>query len=242
MSLARQGDESQGGLRLPWLTLASGAGLVLLYGLFGPAPERLIFDRDAIAAGQLWRLVTGHLVHSDPAHLVWNLAALGLLGTLYELRREPSALGTFAPLLAGAAAVDLWLWWLEPGWARYCGLSGALNALYAALALLLWRETRSPLALLLLLGDLAKIALEAAQGGALLPTSSWTAVPGAHLAGLAAGTALHVVRQFLSNPSSTVLEWGLWRANVALLPWHRYFGVPHAPQTGPAERDRSAAQ
>ena len=83
--------------------------------------------------------------------------------------------------------------------ARYCGLSGALNALYAALALALWRETRSPLALLLILGDLAKIAFELNQGGALLPTSSWAAVPGAHLAGLVAGAMVQTCRHSLAD-------------------------------------------
>ena len=90
-------------------------------------------------------------------------------------------------LVAAALAVDAWLWWLQPDLRIYCGLSGVLNALYAALVALLWLETRHPLFPLALLGDLAKITVEAANGGALLPTTAWSAVPGAHLAGIVAG-------------------------------------------------------
>lgn len=179
----------------PWLTLSFGAGLLLLYGLFGPAPDALLFDRARLLDGEWWRAVTGHLVHTDPAHLLWNLAALLGLGLAYEFLRRPGPGAYFGLFFAGMLAVDVWLLWLEPGWARYCGLSGALNALYAALALTVWRETRSPLALLLLAGGLAKIALEAAQGGALLPTSTWASVPGAHLAGLVAGLLFFCCRR-----------------------------------------------
>ena len=175
---------------LPWLTLSFGVGLSLLYGLFGPAPEALLFDRERILAGEWWRAATGHLVHADPAHLYWNVAALLGLGLAYEGLRRPGAAAYLGLVLAGMAAVDLWLLWLEPALARYCGLSGALNALFAGLVLALWRETRNPLALIVLAGGLAKIAFEAAQGAALLPTSSWSPVPGAHLAGIAAGLAL----------------------------------------------------
>lgn len=190
MSPRTQGRWGQGGLSgPPWLTLSAVAGLLLLYGLFGPAQETLLFERERILAGDLWRLATGHLVHADPAHLLWNLAALLVLGLSYELLHRPSPAAYFGLLAAGMLAVDGWLLWLEPHWSRYCGLSGALNALYGALAVAIWRETRSPIAILMIAGGLAKIAAEAAQGAALLPTSTWASVPGAHLAGLVAGLA-----------------------------------------------------
>lgn len=201
MSLRRQEGGVRGGLfGPPRLTLLFGAGLILLYGLFGPAPESLLFDRERILAGEWWRGVTGHLVHADPAHLLWNVAALSGLGLVYELLLRPRPAGYFGLIFAGMLAVDAWLLWLEPDWTRYCGLSGALNALYAGLALAVWRETRSPIALLLVAGGLLKIAFEAVQGGALLPTSTWASVPGAHLAGLAAGLALGCRRGIEAGP------------------------------------------
>ena len=189
---------SRGGLRLPWLTLLLGLVTAALFVLAGPAPELWLYDRAAIARGEVWRLVTGHLAHSDAVHLAWNLGAFLILGAIAEgaLRLRP--VGYLGLLLAAALAIDAWLWWIEPQIVRYCGLSGLLNGLLAALALALWRRSGSPLCLLLLAGDLAKIGLEAWLGGALLPTSgaAWVSVPGAHLAGLAAGAAVVFIPGF----------------------------------------------
>lgn len=181
---------SQGIRTVPWLTL--GAALVLLAGyvVLGPAPEALIYDRSALAQGEFWRLITGHLVHGDWAHLGWNLGAFVVLGALYEIRFRPSA-GRYLALYGVAAlAVDAWLWCFEPGLARYCGLSGVLNATWAVLAIRLWYQTGSRLFLAFLAADGVKIAVEWGLGDAVLPTSTLTSVPGAHFAGLLAGLAL----------------------------------------------------
>ncbi len=187
MRFSQPSYESQGRSRLPWLTLLLSGLVAAVYLLLGPAPPGLLFDHDRVAQGEVWRLLTGHLVHSDTAHLAWNLAALVILGSLLEWRvgcRAWSYLGLF---VTAALAIDGWLWWLQPELRIYCGLSGVLNTLYAALAALLWQETRHPLFPLAILCNLAKIALEAANGGALLPTTTWSSVPGAHVAGMAAG-------------------------------------------------------
>ncbi len=178
---------SQGSGRLPWLTLLLSGLVVALYLLLGPAPPGLVFDHARVAQGEVWRLLSAHLVHSDAAHLAWNLAAFVILGALLEWRAGCRGWAYLGLLVTAALAVDAWLWWLQPDLWIYCGLSGVLNALYAALAALLWLETRHPLFALALLGDLTKIAVETANGGALLPTTTWSAVPGAHLAGIVAG-------------------------------------------------------
>lgn len=192
MTPAAESTRDQGGLRqpwstLPWFTLLLAGAAVLIYLVAGPAPAGLLFDRAALANGEVWRLLTGHLVHSDPAHLAWNLAALVPLGALLELRAGCRGWRYPGLLAIGAFVVDAWLWWLEPDLALYCGLSGLLNSFFAALAISLWRETRHPAFLLALAGGLAKIAVEAANGAALLPTTTWSSVPGAHVAGMAAG-------------------------------------------------------
>ena len=79
MTPAAESTRDQGGLRqpwsnLPWFTLLLAGAAVLIYLVAGPAPAGLLFDRAALANGEVWRLLTGHLVHSDPAHLAWNLA------------------------------------------------------------------------------------------------------------------------------------------------------------------------
>lgn len=42
--------------------------------VFAAAGELLQYDRQAIADGQLWRVVTGHLVHIGLEHLAWDAA------------------------------------------------------------------------------------------------------------------------------------------------------------------------
>ena len=187
MTPAADTTRDQGGLRLPWFTLLLAGAAVLITLIAGPAPAGLLFDRAALADGEVWRLLTGHLVHSDPVHLAWNLAALVPLGALLELSAGCRGWRFLGLLALGFAAVDAWLWWLEPDLALYCGLSGLLNGLFAALAVTLWRQTRHAAFLLALAGGLVKILVEVATGAALLPTTIWASVPGVHLAGLAAG-------------------------------------------------------
>ena len=164
------------------------------YLLLGPAPAGLMLERQAVANGEIWRLLTGHLVHADNAHLSWNLGAFLVLSGLYELQERPGPGRYFGLLAASALAVDAWFWWLQPGLPVYCGLSGVLNSFFAVLAVFLWRQTRHPAIALAGLAAIAKIAVEAGLGAPLLPTTAWTAVPGAHAAGFAAGLLLGLGR------------------------------------------------
>ena len=188
---------------LPWISIGLAAALLLVHVLLGPASTVLIYDRDALLGGQVWRAVTGHLVHADSSHLVWNLAALLILGAAYEGVVRPRAAAYLGAVLAGMMSVDVWLLWIEPGWERYCGLSGVLNTLFVLLALELWRKTRSLLALLPIVAATAKIVIEAWLGGSLFWSGGWDTVPGAHLAGLAAGVPVWLCsqRRFVSGDS-----------------------------------------
>ena len=169
----------RGGFQPPRLTLFLGAVMAAAYLLLGPAPAGLMLDRQAVANGEIWRLLTGHLVHADDAHLSWNLGAFLVLSGLYELQERPGPGRYFGLLAAAALAVDAWFWWLQPGLLVYCGLSGVLNGFFAVLTVFLWRRTRHPAIALAGLAAVAKIAVEAGLGASLLPTTAWTAVPGA---------------------------------------------------------------
>jgi rhomboid family GlyGly-CTERM serine protease len=177
----------QGARGAPWITAGLVALSVALYGFAGPAPELFVYDRRGIAAGELWRLVTGHWVHCDAGHALWNIAALALLGVLFE-----RGLGwrVVAALAVGTIAIDAWLWWAMPQLVRYCGLSGILNALLAAGLVQAWRETRDPLLPLVGAGAVVKIAVEAAAGAAVFTHTAWPPVPAVHAIGLLAGTLL----------------------------------------------------
>ena len=187
-----------GGITLPWRTLFLGAGAIAAYLILGAAPEAWVFDRAAITQGEWWRLITGHWVHSDLEHAVWDIAALLLLGTLFEARLQwqlPLA------LLVATVGVDAWLWWGDPALQYYCGLSGILNSLLIVGLLQLWHDLRHPLILFTGVGAVVKIIVEINAGQALLTQTAWPSVPTVHAVGFLCGL---------------VLAWGIWMFESSL--------------------------
>jgi len=192
---------TRGRQELPWVTILS---VLLTGGLWlalGPAPESLVFDRVAIAGGEGWRLVTGHLVHCDGRHALWDIGALVLIGWLMEYQgRWRMALVVGAGLLA----VDAALWWGMPELERYCGLSGMLNALFVVALVDLWRLHRHPVFPVtgLLLG--LKLAVEMAAGQTVLVDTLWPGVPLAHVGGCLGGLmVLFLARLANSGPAGS---------------------------------------
>ena len=173
-----------GGLATPWRSLLIGGLALALYLIAGPAPELLVYDRTAIAAGEWWRLITGHWVHGDAGHALWDIAALALFGALFEGRLGR---GIYWSLALGTVAIDAWLWWAMPELIRYCGLSGIINSLIAAGLWQTWRQTRDPLILWVGVAAVAKIGVEVAAGGALFTHTAWSSVPVVHAVGFVAG-------------------------------------------------------
>ncbi|MBI1784302.1 hypothetical protein HYR69_04085, partial [Candidatus Sumerlaeota bacterium] len=56
----------------PWATLLVGL-LAAVGSGFGPARELFVWDRGAILHGEIWRLVTGHLVHAARGHFLLDV-------------------------------------------------------------------------------------------------------------------------------------------------------------------------
>ena len=171
--------------------LALAAVAVAAGGLAAP----LRYEREAIAAGETWRLLTGHLAHLGTAHLVMNLVALGLVWLL--VGRAFKAWGWGLAMLIIALGIDAGFWWLAPELEWYVGLSGLLHGLLAAGALAVslqgGRGRRDGLLLLATLA--AKLAFE--QVGGAVPGSAALAggpvVVDAHLYGALAGLAVGAV-------------------------------------------------
>ncbi len=178
---------NHGGRPLPWFTLLLAAAVIATYALLGPAPESLIFDRSAISSGELWRVLSGHLVHSDREHLIWNTVPFLMLGTLLERELGLSA-GDHALLLAlGAVVVTAGIWWAVPGLDRYCGLSGVLNTQLSVFLAIAWRRQRNPALIVVSIGVVAKVLVEISLGGGFLSVGAWPSVPIAHAFGLISG-------------------------------------------------------
>lgn len=122
---------------------------------------QLIYKQSAIQHGQVWRLLTGHLLHSNLTHLLMNLAGLFVLMVLHA-----SLLGRLAnhwQIISLLLMTGLSLWLFAPELDNYVGLSGMLHGLlcYGAVADLR-QGYRS--GALILLGVAAKLAVEQYQG------------------------------------------------------------------------------
>lgn len=156
-----------------------------------PVLLALRFDRDAVAAGEAWRLLSAHFVHLGAQHVLADGAGLVLLWALFARSLAPRDWAWV--LAASLAAIDAGLWWLTPGIAWYAGISGLLHGAWAAGAAA-GTARREPLAVVLLLVLVAKLAREDLQGTSLV-TSGFPVVTTAHLHGAAGALlALGVLR------------------------------------------------
>ena len=94
------------------------------------ARDWLSYDRAAITDGEIWRLLTAHLVHLGWSHFALN--AVGLVLICYLVSSHFTTLQWFSISLLTIAAIDLGFWVFEPQLAWYVGLSGLLHGLLAA--------------------------------------------------------------------------------------------------------------
>ncbi|MEW6692560.1 MAG: rhombosortase [Pseudomonadota bacterium] len=182
-------------LLLPWWPpLLLGTLWGTLQALGGPALWG--HERQAIGDGQVWRLLTGQLVHLNAVHLALNL--LGLAGVMAVWARELTPPLTLLGMVLGSACtVGLGLWLLAPEVAWYAGASGVLHGLFAA-GIVLATETGRALRTAAALGLLLKLVLEAR-----LNTGT---------AGLIGAPVIHVAHQFGAfGGGMSALVWRLLR-------------------------------
>lgn len=97
----------------------------------------LVFDRSAIFSGEVWRIVTGSLVHFTSTHFVYDVLAFAAAGFIIEYRRYPGS-GILYVVMALSIGVSLMV--LEPEMHYYGGLSGLACGSVAYLALYGLRE------------------------------------------------------------------------------------------------------
>ncbi|MDH3274612.1 MAG: rhombosortase [Gammaproteobacteria bacterium] len=171
------------GWALPGLVIIVSS-LLALSGEWGR--EMLRYDRDAIAGGELWRLVSGHFVHLGLSHWVYNGVGLSLIWILVGqfLRSSQWLLVTCLSILC----IDAGFWILEPQLQWYVGLSGVQHGYLAAGILAGFRERRVEMAVLGAV-ILAKLVYEQLIGP--MPGSEFSSggavVTAAHLYGAIGG-------------------------------------------------------
>ena len=125
-------------LRLALLATAAGC----TFTAATPWVAQLGFDPAAIARGEAWRLLTGHIAHLNGLHAMANALGLGLALTVLAELATPRAL--FGATLFIAAGIDAVFLLAEFGSGDgFAGFSGLLYGLAALTACLLVRTARA---------------------------------------------------------------------------------------------------
>ena len=193
--------------QIPFITLllALLAGALMLL----PAAQKahLYVDLDAIEQGHFLGLLSGHWMHADFEHLVWNVAAFAILGSLLERHSRTLLLSSLA---IGTLAIDVLLLSPLSDIQRYCGLSGVLNTLLGVALYLNWRQTRSALVVMIGFLSILKILIELGSGQSVFTDISWPPFPLAHLAGLLATPVVIIWANWLTNRLHRLLTPLLW--------------------------------
>lgn len=193
--------------RLPWRTLTLCA--IVLYVHAVPSWQAmLLFERDAILQGQLWRVLSGNIVHYSPMHLILNVSAMMIAAGIVELRGYRH----YWQLMSGSAlTIGCTVLALRPDIMVYAGLSGVVSASLTYLCLQglyedrVWRTA----CIVVLSGICLKLTLELHYDASVeqfFDTQTFRPVPLSHLAGALSGLGIFLVDRRLSLSPGFVLK------------------------------------
>jgi rhomboid family GlyGly-CTERM serine protease len=132
--LARQGVTA---VSVPWgfLLVAAASAVSILTPAWR---ELLVYNRDAVNAGELWRLWTGNIVHFGWLHFLADTGLWLIIGWFVE-RAHPKA--ALISLLLIPLSVTGAVYYFEPDMIRYAGLSGMNVGYLVFLALTGWQKS-----------------------------------------------------------------------------------------------------
>jgi len=157
----------------------------------------LLYERSSILSGEIWRLLTGHLVHFSKGHLLLDLVCLAVAGWIIETRRYPR-FGLMC--IVSAVAIGLVSLLLLPDMFRYGGLSAIGMSAITYLCLFSLEEKLSQrwVYLVMLLLTSLKIISEIATGEMLFGSIDDTLVvpvPLAHFTGVVVAALFFLLKR-----------------------------------------------
>ena len=122
------------------------------------------YNRDAIANGEYWRLITGHFIHLNNMHLLLNMLGVGLVLMLFD--NVLAIWQWLVVLLASAFIISVLMYLNLPQVQGYVGLSGVIHGLYvlASMRLLIQPKERNLAIILILLVTLKLLTENRGQG------------------------------------------------------------------------------
>jgi rhomboid family GlyGly-CTERM serine protease len=188
----------------PWRVPIGLAALLIVLQAAG-LRDALEYSREAARNGQLWRLLTGNLVHLGWLHLCRDLAGLGLIWWL--ICRHLSERIAVGVLAVSALSVGVGLLLFSPRIEWYVGISGALFGLYTAGVLRICKE-RLLLGAALLAGMLGILAWSLYAGGLPGETTDLggAVIPQAHFYGAIGGALTMVVLELFQRDDNDSLS------------------------------------
>jgi rhomboid family GlyGly-CTERM serine protease len=181
--VAKRGRISQ-----TWLLPAVIAIFCLATALAGDeGREWLRWDRDGIANGQFWRIVSGHFVHLSWSHFLLNLGAFFLVWMIVGDRFASRIWILLITVCVAGMGLGFWFMAHELQW--YVGMSGLLHGLLMA-GLIVGVRSSPTESLLIVSFVVAKLVFEQLSGP--LPgsesVSGGAVIVDAHLYGALSGT------------------------------------------------------
>jgi rhomboid family GlyGly-CTERM serine protease len=123
--------------------------------------QTLVYRKDLISQGEIWRLLSGHILHTNSYHLLLNLVALFMMWALHG--RFYSIKNYISLFLFCSLTTCLGLYYFDPTLIQYVGLSGTLHGVFIFGALM-DINAKDKTGYLLFIGAWAKIAYEQRYG------------------------------------------------------------------------------
>lgn len=152
----------------------------------------LLYQRYLIEAGEVWRIWTGSLVHTNYWHLTMNLAGFWILALIQQ--QPPSKWAFLGQIVFIATGVGAGLWFMSTEVIWYAGFSGVLYGLFllAGIHLLALREW--VMAAIILAGICGKTLWDWLLGGETLSADLIEApvIYAAHVYGMASALLLGI--------------------------------------------------
>ncbi|WP_372679818.1 rhombosortase [Desulfosarcina sp.] len=165
--------------------------LTMIAYRFPQFSDLLVYDRQAILGGELWRLLTAPLVHFSASHIFWNVAVFSVAGFTITA----AGFRSFWLVCCFASVLPSIIFLLTlPELERYGGLSGLATGAVAYLCLCSAVKARKNrmLWLLILLSMGTKIIVEATIGTPIFVQTGkvpFRVLPSVHVFGYLAALA-----------------------------------------------------
>lgn len=86
------------------------------------------FNRGLVAQGEVWLLLSGHIVHLNWSHWLLNMAGLAIVAFFFSAHATFKQ--WFIVIVVSSSVISAGIWWGMPELRYYVGLSGVLHGLF----------------------------------------------------------------------------------------------------------------